>query len=154
MDLKLQRILYALPTRTAWIVIGSCVAFWLVCLTGILTPPVSTPPHFTLFWFYTMLMLVLASGIAVIACTAVVVLKRGGRTLPVPPAPESGPPRTAPPAPGQTEPDGTGPDQLAGLNRMLDNPDNRPDTGTAKVSRREPEPAPRATAGKPRKRRR
>ena len=77
MDQKLQNLLYSLPTRTAWIIAGSCAAFWLLCLTGVLTPPISAPPNITLFWFYTMLMLVLASGLAVIGAAAVLVLVLG-----------------------------------------------------------------------------
>lgn len=117
MEQKLQNLLYSLPARTAWIVAGSCAAFWLICLTGVLTPPVAAPPSLTLIWFYTMLMLVLASGLAMIGAAAVLVLKRGGlRAGPADPATTSatGPATTA----------DAGPDQLTGLGRMLDDPGN------------------------------
>jgi hypothetical protein len=117
MEQKLQNLLYSLPTRTAWIIVGSCAAFWIICLTGILTPPVSAPPSLTLMWFYAMLMLVLASGLAVIGAAAVLVLKRGGmRTGPADPA-------TAPATAADAAAD-AGPDQLAGLGHMMDNPGN------------------------------
>lgn len=150
MEQKLQKLLYSLPTRTAWIIIGGCVGFWLVCLTGILIPPVSAPPQLTLPWFYLMLMLILASGIAVIGAAAVLVLKRGARVQPAIPAPPSGAepgadapvPAPQPPAAAERLPrsseaaaaatgDEGGQDQLAGLGRMLDNPGNLPNPGDA-----------------------
>lgn len=121
MEQKLQNLLYSLPARTAWIIIGSCAAFWIICLTGILTPATSVPPGLTLFWFYAMLMLVLASGLAVIGAAAVLVLKRGARVAPAGSA-SSGPIDGA--GPGT---DDAGPDQLAGLGRMLDDPKNMRD---------------------------
>lgn len=145
MEQKLQRLLYSLPTRTAWIIIGCCAAFWLVCLTGILTPPVSIPPHFTLLWFYTMLMLILASGIAVIGSTAVLVVKRGGRALPARPVPESA-------APAPAEPDDAAADQLAGLGRMMDNPANLDPRDAASAEGARPEPAQLRKASKPKPR--
>lgn len=162
MEQKLQRLLYSLPTRTAWIIIGCCAAFWLVCLTGILTPPVSIPPHFTLLWFYAMLMLILASGIAVIGSTAVLVVKRGGRALPARPVPESAVPSPAaapppaPPPPAPAEPDDAAADQLAGLGRMMDDPDNLdpPDAVSAEGARPEPAQLRKASKPKPRKPRR
>jgi hypothetical protein len=114
MEQKLHNLLYSLPTRTAWIIVGSCAAFWLICLTGVLTPPVSAPPSLTLMWFYTMLMLVLASGLAVIGAAAVLVLKRGGVRA------GAADPATAPATAADS-----GPDQLAGLGRMLDGPGNQ-----------------------------
>lgn len=119
MEQKLQTLLYSLPARTAWIIIGSCAAFWIICLTGILTPATSVPPGLTLFWFYAMLMLVLSSGLAVIGAAAVLVLKRGGLVAPAGPASPSGPIDGA--GPGS---DDAGQDQLAGLGRILDDPEN------------------------------
>lgn len=176
MDQKLQNLLYSLPARTAWIIVGSCAVFWLICLTGVLTPPVSAPPNLTLFWFYTMLMLVLASGLAVIGAGAVLVLKRGGRAgpgekipvtaalAPVPtaaPAPGAAPGPAAPAAaepvaaePGQApvgapaEADDGGPDQLAGLSRMLDDPGNL--AGTPEIPPATAAAAPKAASPPPR----
>lgn len=119
MEQKLQDLLYSLPARTAWIIIGSCAAFWIICLTGILTPATSVPPALTLFWFYAMLMLVLASGLAVVGAAAVLVLKRGGRAAPAGSAPSSRPIDGSGPGP-----DDAGQDQLAGLGRILDDPEN------------------------------
>ena len=170
MDQKLQNLLYSLPTRTAWIIAGSCAAFWLLCLTGVLTPPISAPPNITLFWFYAMLMLVLASGLAVIGAAAVLVLKRGGRAGPGAhahmPAAAAGPAAaTATPGPGSVpgaesvrapgripaETDDGGADQLAGLSRILDDPGNLAgrEAQVAAASAPAPEPAASEPAPSP-----
>ena len=118
MEQKLQNLLYSLPTRTAWIIVSGCAAFWLICLTGVLIPPVSAPTSITLIWFYAMLMLVLASGLAVIGAATVLVLRRNAvRASPANPVPAQA-----------TATDGE-PDQLAGLGRMLDDPGNQADIG-------------------------
>ena len=115
MDQKLQNLLYSLPTRTAWIILGSCAAYWLLCFTGLLTPPVSAPASIALFWFYAMLMLALASGLAAVALGALLVLRRQRGALVSVPAPSS---------PAATNDEDL--DQLAGLGRMLDGPESLP----------------------------
>lgn len=129
MEQKLQNLLYSLPTRTAWIIIGSCAAFWLICLTGVLTPPVSAPPNLTLFWFYAMLMLILASGLAVIGAAAVLLAKRGRRS-------------------GSTGQAPAALDQFAGLGSMLDGPPLHV-PGSSGHSSREPGPSPRGPGRAP-----
>lgn len=49
MDQKLQNLFLSLPSRSAWIILGSCAAYWVLCLTGLLTPPVSAPPNLALY---------------------------------------------------------------------------------------------------------
>lgn len=114
MDQKLQSLFHSVSPRTAWITIGSCAALWALCLTGVLTPPLSAPASVTLFWFYMVLMLVLASGVAAIGAAAAL-LVRHRRTRESQESQES----QDPPA-GQDGQDGQ--DQLADLGRMLDDP--------------------------------
>lgn len=154
MEQKLHYLLYSLPTRTAWLIVGACAAFWLICLTGVLTPPVSAPANLTLIWFYAMLMLVLASGLAVIGAAAVLVPRRGGlRAGPVNPQ-----------AAQATATDAV-PDQLAGLGRMLDDPGNQAGhsgfpaaASPAGTAAQEPSPPPRPSrtrkAAQPKRRKR
>lgn len=114
MDQKLQSLFHSVSPRTAWITIGSCVALWVLCLSGVLTPPLSAPASITLFWFYAMLMLVLASGVAAIGAAAALLVRRR-RAQESQESQES-----QDPVPHQ---DGhAGQDQLADLGRMLDDP--------------------------------
>ncbi|MBP3035606.1 hypothetical protein J2M53_04955 [Arthrobacter sp. zg-ZUI100] len=126
MDQKLQSLFHSVSPRTAWITMGSCVALWVLCLSGVLTPPLSAPASITLFWFYAMLMLVLASGVAVIGAAAALLVRRR-RAQESPESQESQEsPESQDPVPhqdghaGQGQQDG--PDQLADLGRMLDDP--------------------------------
>lgn len=136
MDQKLQNLFLSLPSRTAWIIIGSCAAYWLACLTGLLTPPLSAPPNLALYWFYAMLMLALASGLAAVALGGLLVI-RGRRGTVV----------SAAAQPGSGVTDREDRDQLAGLGRMLDGPENL----RAPAS---PAPPVKDPGGKKRKRRR
>lgn len=146
MDQKLHHLLHSLPSRTAWIIIGSCAAFWLICFTGVLTPPVSAPPNVALFWFYAMLMLALASAMAAIGAAAVLLVRQ--QQIPAPVGAQQAP----------AESDNAGPDQdaeqdqLAGLGRMLDGPDGLlPADSTERPV--PPQKIPKAPKRPPRKRR-
>ena len=155
MDQKLQNLLYSVSSRTAWVVIGSSTAYWLICLTGILTPPVSAPPNMALFWFYSMLMLALASGIAAVAAAALLLLRRRNPAVAL----------VAAPPPGAAA-DDAGHDQLAGLGRILDDPENLTSSGTEDEPGRDPvtpvqkpvqtppHAVPEAPAAKPKSRKR
>ena len=150
MDQKLQNLLYSVSSRTAWVVIGSGTAYWLICLTGILTPPVSAPPNMALLWFYSMLMLALASGVAAVAAAALLLIRRRNPAVALAAAPPPG-----------VEADDAGRDQLAGLGRILDDPQNLTSSGAAPEPGRHPattvqepvqkssRPAPAPTSLKP-----
>lgn len=66
-----QKLLSALPARTAWIVLGLCTLFWLLSALGLLQLSASVPPLFMFFWLYlnalAALLSVLMSGAAVTA---------------------------------------------------------------------------------------
>lgn len=122
MEQKLHHLLHSVSPRAAWITAGSCVCFWLVSLTGVLTPPLTAPAYLTLFWFYATLMLALASGVAAIGAAAVLLAgrrERGSATSAATPA------AAAPDSPDQDaadqEPEDD-PDQPADLRQLLDNP--------------------------------
>lgn len=117
MDQKLQSLFHSVSPRTAWITMGSCVALWVLCLSGVLTPPLSAPASITLFWFYAMLMLVLASGVAVIGAAAALLVRRR-RAQESPESQDPVPHQDGHAWQGQQD----GPDQLADLGRMLDDP--------------------------------
>lgn len=124
MDQKLQSFFHSVSPRTAWITIGSCVALWVLCLSGVLTPPLSAPASITLFWFYAMLMLVLASGVATIGAAAALLVRR--RVQESLESKEQESQESQDPVPPQDWHDGQGQqdgqDQLADLGQMLDNP--------------------------------
>ncbi|MDN3483634.1 hypothetical protein QMA10_17125 [Arthrobacter sp. APC 3897] len=144
MDQKLQNLFLSLPSRSAWIILGSCAAYWVLCLTGLLTPPVSAPPNLALYWFYAMLMLALASGVAAVALGGLLVMRRRGTVVTA--ADASAAARLQP-----GMPEGEDQDQLAGLGRMLDDPDNVQASANAAARVQDSAPKPRA---KQRKRRR
>lgn len=146
MDQKLHHLLHSLPSRTAWIIIGSCAAFWLICFTGVLTPPVSAPPNVALFWFYAMLMLALASAMAAIGAAAVLLVRQ--QQIPAPVGAQQAPAESDDAGPDQDAEQ----DQLAGLGRMLDGPDG---LLTADSTERPvpPQKIPKAPKRRPRERR-
>lgn len=144
MDQKLQNLFLSLPSRSAWIILGSCAAYWVLCLTGLLTPPVSAPPNLALYWFYAMLMLALASGVAAVALGGLLVMRRRGTVVTA--ADASAAARLQP-----GMPEGEDQDQLAGLGRMLDDPDNVQASANAAARVQDSAPKPR---GRQRKRRR
>mgnify|MGYP000054424798 CR=1 FL=1 len=144
MDQKLQNLFLSLPSRSAWIILGSCAAYWALCLTGLLTPPVSAPPNLALYWFYAMLMLALASGVAAVALGGLLVMRRRGTVVTA--ADASAAARLQP-----GMPEGEDQDQLAGLGRMLDDPDNVQASASAAARVKNSAPKPR---GRQRKRRR
>lgn len=125
MDQKLQSLFHSVSPRTAWITIGSCVALWVLCLSGVLTPPLSAPASITLFWFYAMLMLVLASGVAAIGAAAALLVRRR-RAQESLESQKQESQESQDPVPQQDGQDGQGQqdgqDQLADLGQMLDNP--------------------------------
>lgn len=144
MDQKLQKLFLSLPSRSAWIILGSCAAYWLLCLTGLLTPPVSAPPNLALYWFYAMLMLALASGVAAVALGGLLVMRRRGTVV-------SAADASAAVQPQSGMQDVEDPDQLAGLGRILDDPENLQASASAAPPAKIFAPNPR---GKQRKRRR
>ena len=149
MDQKLQNLFLSLPSRTAWIIIGSCAAYWLLCLTGVLTPPLSVPPDIALFWFYAMLMLALASGLAAVAFGGLLLMRRQRGAPLIVGAPRD--PGQAGVQPGDPRPaDDEDRDQLAGLGRMLDGPE---DSAAAPAGASAP-PAARVRSPKRKKQRR
>ena len=66
----------ALPPRTAWILIGACVLFWVLSALGLLQMPASVPSILMFFWLYLNALAALASAVAVAAAVAALVLHR------------------------------------------------------------------------------
>lgn len=69
-----HKLLAFVSRRTAWIVLGSCVAFWLLLAVGVLELPVNAPPAMTFLWMYFSLLVALASTVAAAAAVAILVL--------------------------------------------------------------------------------
>ncbi len=146
MDQKLQNLFLSVPSRTAWIIIGSCAAYWALCFSGLLTPPVTAPPDIALFWFYAMLMLALASGLAAVALGGLLLVRRqSGTGVPL------SAPRTPMPA-GDAEDEDR--DQIAGLGRMLDGPGDATVPTAAPTAGPPARPVPPAKSPKREQRRR
>lgn len=66
----------ALPPRTAWILIGASVLFWVLSALGLLQMPASVPPMLMFLWLYLNAFAMLASTVAVAAAVAALVLHR------------------------------------------------------------------------------
>ena len=67
-----QKLLAFVSRRTAWILLGACIAFWVVSAAGFLEAPLGTPPTLMFLWMYCSLMIALGS--APVAAAAVVAL--------------------------------------------------------------------------------
>lgn len=95
-----------LSPRTAWILIGTSVLFWVLSALGLLQIPATVPPMLMFLWLYLNAFAMLASAVAVAAAVAALLLHR-----------RSAGPAEARRAPGLTELDAaeeTGLDQLLG----------------------------------------
>ena len=71
-----QKLRSALSPRSAWILIGACIIFWIISALGLLQLPASAPSLLTFFWLYLNALAALASAVAVAAAVAALVLHR------------------------------------------------------------------------------
>ncbi|GAA1907188.1 hypothetical protein GCM10009688_08990 [Arthrobacter gandavensis] len=71
-----QKLLSALPARTAWAVLGICAFFWLLSALGLLQLPSSVPPVLMFLWLYLNALAALASAVAAAAAVAALLLHR------------------------------------------------------------------------------
>lgn len=71
-----QKLLSALPARTAWSVLGICAFFWLLSALGLLQLPSSVPPVLMFLWLYLDALAALASVVAAAAAVGALLLHR------------------------------------------------------------------------------
>ncbi|MEB7502928.1 hypothetical protein [Arthrobacter koreensis] len=71
-----QKLLSALPVRTAWTVLGICALFWLLSALGLLQLPPSVPAVLMFLWLYLNALAALASALAAAAAVAALLLHR------------------------------------------------------------------------------
>ncbi|MBF4994525.1 hypothetical protein ITX31_10425 [Arthrobacter gandavensis] len=77
-----QKLLSALPARTAWSVLGICAFFWLLSALGLLQLPSSVPSVLMFLWLYLNALATLASALAAAAAAAALLLHRRFRRHP------------------------------------------------------------------------
>lgn len=71
-----HRLRSAISPRSAWILIGACVLFWVLSAFGLLRLPASVPSPLTFFWLYLNALAALLSAMAVAAAIGALVLHR------------------------------------------------------------------------------
>ena len=112
-----QKLRSALSPRTAWILIGACIIFWIISAFGLLQLPASAPSLLTFFWLYLNALAALASAVAVAAAVAALVLHRRVSL------------RLEPESAGDTPPSTLDAAEDTDLNRLLsEEPSQEPDT--------------------------
>ncbi|MBD7994798.1 hypothetical protein H9639_05745 [Arthrobacter sp. Sa2CUA1] len=125
-----QKLRSTLSPRTAWILIGVCVIFWIISAFGLLQLPTSAPSLLTFFWLYLNALAALTSAVAVAAAVAALVLHRRAALALEPERPGGGP-SSAPDDGGETDGEETD------LFRLLDeNPEPEKTTRPARKKRK------------------
>ncbi|MCQ1955930.1 hypothetical protein NNX39_05335 [Arthrobacter sp. zg-Y826] len=71
-----QKLITLVSPRTAWLILGVCIVFWVVSAAGFLDAPLGTPPGLMFLWLYCNLMMALATTLAAAAAVAALVLHR------------------------------------------------------------------------------